>query len=131
MRGVNTTAAIAGAGSTFDSSNTATPHFLAGVTPTVNGGLVIASIAKDLGGSYADPATGWTQSFSGGVTNPRWIGRYNTPSVSGAPIAATTITPSIGDEYTSITVVMAPTSVVAGGWLEWMIDRNRADGRGT
>lgn len=107
VRFVDAATPIAKAGSTFDSTNTVTPHVLANVAdPDATGGLVLSSVAKDGTGAYATAVSGWSFLLASNTNQGRCTLRKHALSVDGTPTGATNITPSAGDEYASITVVV-------------------------
>lgn len=113
LRNVSTVTPIDSANSAFDSANSVTPHVLASLTGAnlSTGSLVVSAVAKDGTGTWTTPA-GYTALASRNTNQGLAAYSRNTPTTSGVNVAATNITPSAGDEYTSITVAFtkAPTS---------------------
>jgi hypothetical protein len=105
VRYVDTADLFAGANSGFNSGNATTPHVLPGLTPDATGGLLLSSVAKDATGTYTSPG-GWTQLVQSNNNQGRYLGSYDTLTTASTPISDTNITPSAGDEYASISVVM-------------------------
>ena len=108
--------------SAFNSGNTVTPHVLAGVTPTISGGMVISCVAKDGTGNYTSDPSGWTIRQTSNTNNGKALLEYNTLTTAGVAVGPTNITPSAGDEYASITVVVVPSGTPAGAWIELPTD---------
>lgn len=106
------------AASAFNSGNTITPHVLAGLTPIVDGGFIVSCVAKDGTGNYTTPPAGWSLDQTSNTGNGKALLTRDALSQSGVAVPATNITPSAGDEYASITVVLNPIATPAGSWIE-------------
>lgn len=100
------------AASTFNSTNTVTPHVLAGLTPTTNNGLVSSVVAKDATGAYSTAPSGWNLRVTNNTNQGKAMLDRIAYTTAGVAVPATNITPSAGDEYASITVVWR--AMVAG-----------------
>lgn len=94
------------ANSTFSSTNTVTPHVLAGLTPTVTDGIMLSAVAKDATGAYSSTPAGWTQITTSNTNQGKWLGYQTALTTANSAISAVNITPSAGDEYASISVVL-------------------------
>jgi hypothetical protein len=105
LRGVDSTTPVDSANSAFSSVDTATPHTLPALTGAnlSTNSLVVASVAKDGGGSYTTPS-GWTQRIANINNFAHYTYTRNTLTTAGTDITATNITPNVGDEYCSISV---------------------------
>lgn len=108
VRNVDTSTPLAGGGTAQDITNTVTPHILAAVTPTVTGGLILTSVAKDNAGTYSSAPSGMTFLITSNVNHGRALLQYNALSTNGVAVGPTNITPSAGDEYCSITWCLRP-----------------------
>jgi len=102
IRNANPSTLIDTATSTFDSGNTVTPHVFPAVTPQTQGGLVLASVAKDATGAYSSVPGGMTQLLASNTNQGRWSGYYTALTTKATAVGPTNITPSAGDEYASI-----------------------------
>ena len=118
VRGADPATPIDATGS-WTQAGTTSPHTLAGLAGAdlSTDSLVLSGIIADGPTvTYTDPS-GWTALSSGAGTNTgRWFGYRTALTVAGTDVAATTITPSLGDEGLSITVAVAvaPTSSITG-----------------
>lgn len=101
---------------TFIQAGTGTAHQLAGLAgaDVADDSLVLSGIIADAPTiTYTSPG-GWTPHTTGAGTNTaRWSGVRDTLTTAGVDVAATNITPSVGDEALSITVAL--TAAAAGG----------------
>lgn len=109
IRGVDPTTAVMGAASAFDVSDVATPHVLAGLLSTqvpLGFGYVVSCVASATSTPTYTTPTGWTAFVTFNTNNALWAGRRNALTTANTAVAATNITPSVGDAYTSITVAL-------------------------
>lgn len=98
----------------FNSGNTTTPHVLAGIANTgAAGGLIISAVAKDSTGAYSTQPSGWTFLTTSNTNQGKAVLRRTALNTVNENLSATNITPSAGDEYVSITVV------IAAGYPAW------------
>lgn len=105
IRSVDGTTPLNIAASTFNSTNTVTPHVLAGLTPTTTDGLILSFVAKDATGAYSTTPAGYSIVTSLNTNQGVALLRRVARSTSGVAVPAANITPSAGDEYLSITAV--------------------------
>jgi hypothetical protein len=106
LRGVDPANIVDAAASAFSNVNTATPHMLAGLTGASlsTGSLVVSFVIKDQTGAYSAAPTGWTLQTTSNTTQGMAGLTRDALTTAGTDVTATAITPSAGDEYTSITV---------------------------
>jgi hypothetical protein len=111
VRGVDPSAVIHKAGSTFDSANTVTPSVLAALTganqPTMSGCLVLRGVSQDSTGSYSDPAS-HTNVTSNNTNQINQVWTRDAATTAASDVAATNVTPDAGDEYCAITIAFTP-----------------------
>jgi len=114
LRGVDTTTPIDSANSTFSSTNTVTPSVLASLTGAnlSTGSLVLSGVCLDGTGTFTTPA-GWNQIATSNTNQGKWVGYNTTLTTAGSNVSATNITPSVGDEYASITMAFTPAASIA------------------
>lgn len=105
LRGVDTTAVIDSLVSGFSSTNTATPHVFPALTGAnlSTGSLVVGGVASDGLSTYTTPA-GWMARTSFNTNQGNAVMTSLTATTSGTNVAATNVTPSVGDEYCAFTV---------------------------
>lgn len=120
VKGVDPTTMLMAGASSFSSTNTATPHVLAGIAAgsvTADYGYVVSCVASDGLATYTVPG-GWTGLASFNTNNGTHALRNNTLTTQNNAVAATNITPSAGDEYASITVILrnAPAAALPSRW---------------
>lgn len=115
IRGVDPNSVIDSANSTSDLANSATPHILASLTGTnlLNDSLVMSAVAKDTTGTYTTPS-GWTVATSANTNQALSLLIRVDYTTAGSNVAATNITPSVGDEYCSITAAFTEASTSKG-----------------
>lgn len=108
LRGVDTAAVIDDSNTGLDSTVGATPHVL----PLLLGGnlstgsLVIGTVAAaNNGTNYATPS-GWTLTVSRSGRSPAMYQR-TALTVAGTNVAATNVTPDVGDKYVAITLALS------------------------
>lgn len=110
-RGVDASSPIMAAAGTFSNANTATPHVLAGIAAgsvTASNGLVLSCVAVDATSRSWTTPGGWSPISLVASAAPT-LGTFIRTALTTAGVAvdATDITPSTGDEYTSITVILS------------------------
>jgi hypothetical protein len=107
IRNVDQTTPVDNAGSTFSSTNTATPSVLAAITGTGSllddNSLVVRGVGIDSTGSFTNPAS-HTQRQTSNSTVATYLGTRDTLTTANTDVTATNITPDAGDEYASISV---------------------------
>jgi hypothetical protein len=115
VRGVNPANPIDSANSTFDSTNTVTPHVLASLTGSnlSTGSMVFSCVAKDGTGAYATLPSGWVFVNTSNTNQGKALLMLDALTTAGSNVAATNITPSGGDEYASITVALNKLPIVS------------------
>lgn len=108
LRGVDTTTPVDSVATTFDSSDTATPHVIPALTGAnlSTGSLVLGATSRDGDGAYGSGPGGWTQITKTADWSPTWYGNLNAATTAGVDVPAATITPNAGDEYTGISIAL-------------------------
>lgn len=106
--GVDTTTAVDVASSGFSSSNTATPHDIPALTAGVDDGYLVGCIGVN-GSSTHTTATGWSN-LDVGATNSQTTSVFRRDALTtvSESVAATSFTPSVGDEYCAVALVLRP-----------------------
>lgn len=122
LRGVDTTTPIDDIATTFDSTNTVTPHVIPGLTGANlgNNSMVVGFLSLDGTSTYTDPA-GWTLCAKNSAGQQgRAAYRCNTLTTAGNNFASQNVTPSTGDEYIGIAIAFTDAAITlqpAGGSL--------------
>lgn len=103
LRGVDTTTPLDSSAAGFDSA-AATPHVLPALTGAnlSTNSLVVRGISADSALTWTTPV-GHTQRAYSGTNVASAIYTVDTLTTAGVNVAATNITPSIGDQYATIT----------------------------
>lgn len=117
LRGVDSTTPIDSSAVAFDNANTVTPHVLPALVGAnlSSNSLVVGCVAADGNGTYDTNPSGWTIQIQNNAFTRKGsaIATRDTLTTAGSNVAATNITPSVGDEYVSYTIAFtefAPTS---------------------
>jgi hypothetical protein len=108
LRGVDTRNPLCGSGSTFDSANAPTPWTLASITPTANECVVIRGVGGNANQTITSPPASHTLQSGSDTTNAAFLYSRDATGSSGVNIAATNLTPSVADEYVSISAAFRP-----------------------
>lgn len=114
LRGVDPTTRLDSSASGFSTANAATPHIfpaLVGANLSTNS-MVVGGVINDGTASYTTPG-GWTLRATSATIIRSWCGTRDTLTTAGVAVAATNITPSVGDEYCAYTLAFTELAVAA------------------
>jgi hypothetical protein len=116
VRGVDPTTPIDDISVAFSSVDTANPHSIPGL-PGSNvgtGSLVVSCAYPDGAETYPGAAdyTTLIAQATGAAGRSFWLGSRDTLTTAGVDVAATPITPSVGDEFVAMTFAFKPLVVV-------------------